>query len=729
VGKPASGTLGAIHTAATGDCAACHVAGASFVPARFSAGTIPGGHASFAAGSCATCHVNGTTSKNTNVALPAGHSAISSSTDCSSCHSKTAWKPATAGAMPGDAVHLNSITTNCGTCHTRGYDRATSLQTFQHSLIKAGVDCSACHGGAVSGVRLKPIGGEVGALHSALTSCASCHRSTAAFAPQTIGNKPSGHSGFPLASCFACHNGRVTKGKERDHKTASDVCGSCHTTSSWGRVNNTPVAVTIPPPAPPQYAANRALQHTLVDTAKPSAGTASIVQASTNGTVSQATTGSGAQIAASTASGSMANNSASATPTSGGQTVPGMRSGKLGGSVADNGTILAPTGESTPRPGSPSGNADEGRDPRLKSVSPVSTTGNSIGAGNRIGNGLAEEQGANFRPNSPVTPAVPPIASGAGGSRPGSTPLGGISDRDQQGRPIGFGQPPGLPGNLNPGGRSVGPNGANREDDDGASPVRPSVAGPSSVPPVVRGVGVIPGAAGALGSGGIPVPQIPGSTTIQGAVTPATSRPDRDPVPGGRFTHQGVLPGACITCHNGGRAQGKPSKHLPVQLSCDSCHRTTVWRPVTFSHSTVMGTPCASCHNNNSATGKAGAHFVTAKGCESCHRTTGWKPTQSYAHTSAAYRMHRSSVSCKDCHKTNNETIAWPNGNFKPDCAGCHANDFKAKNHVKSDNPRTLYTVSELKDCTGSCHTYADAAYSKVKESRAGKHRPTGSFD
>jgi hypothetical protein len=46
---------------------------------------------------------------------------------------------------------------------------------------------------------------------------------------------------------------------------------------------------------------------------------------------------------------------------------------------------------------------------------------------------------------------------------------------------------------------------------------------------------------------------------------------------------------------------------------------------------------------------------------------------------------------------------------------------------VKVASPRTLYTVSELRDCTGACHTYTDASLTRIQTSRTGHHRVSSS--
>jgi len=61
---------------------------------------------------------------------------------------------------------------------------------------------------------------------------------------------------------------------------------------------------------------------------------------------------------------------------------------------------------------------------------------------------------------------------------------------------------------------------------------------------------------------------------------------------------------------------------------------------------------------------------------------------------------------------------------YAPDCAGCHANDYKTGPHKKTENPDTRYTVDELRDCTGACHVYTDSSLTTVKKFRPGpEHR------
>ena len=75
------------------------------------------------------------------------------------------------------------------------------------------------------------------------------------------------------------------------------------------------------------------------------------------------------------------------------------------------------------------------------------------------------------------------------------------------------------------------------------------------------------------------------------------------------------------------------------------------------------------------------------------------------------------------------ESAAWSSPAYRPDCAGCHAGDFRPGPHKKTESPDTFYTVGELRDCTGACHVY-DAG-GAIKDRRPGpEHRLTdGGFD
>ena len=195
------------------------------------------------------------------------------------------------------------------------------------------------------------------------------------------------------------------------------------------------------------------------------------------------------------------------------------------------------------------------------------------------------------------------------------------------------------------------------------------------------------------------------------------------------FNHAAVAPGSCASCHNGRSASGKSTNHIATTASCDTCHRTTAWLPATFSHVGVAVGTCATCHNGTNATGKSTSHFVTTRACDACHTTTAWLPLRAYTHLSAFYKPHNSGVVCASCHKSNTEVATWPFAAYKPDCAGCHASTFQPSQHKKVDSPQILYTAAELKNCSGSCHTYTNSTFTTIQESNSGEHRSTdGSF-
>ncbi|HSG65877.1 MAG TPA: hypothetical protein VLD39_12790, partial [Gammaproteobacteria bacterium] len=74
-----------------------------------------------------------------------------------------------------------------------------------------------------------------------------------------------------------------------------------------------------------------------------------------------------------------------------------------------------------------------------------------------------------------------------------------------------------------------------------------------------------------------------------------------------------------------------------------------------------------------------------------------WAPLV-FDHQSANYPGdHRVNPGCRGCHTTNAQTVPWPTPAFAPDCAACHASDYRPGPHRNA-------TVSALRDCAGACH-------------------------
>jgi hypothetical protein len=187
------------------------------------------------------------------------------------------------------------------------------------------------------------------------------------------------------------------------------------------------------------------------------------------------------------------------------------------------------------------------------------------------------------------------------------------------------------------------------------------------------------------------------------------------------FDHTAAV-GTCFSCHSGSHlpAIGKTATHMTTTNACDSCHTTIAWKPAPFDHSQALGT-CANCHNgaHPPAVTKGTGHFITSQPCEVCHTTANWTTLLPYSHMSPAYVNHGANTpTCITCHKQNNEKITFLQPGLAPDCAACHADKFVPDSHPKFGNAK--YTFTELRDCTGACHTYTDQTLTTIKSRRNG---------
>ncbi|MBK6631860.1 MAG: hypothetical protein IPG33_13035 [Betaproteobacteria bacterium] len=178
-----------------------------------------------------------------------------------------------------------------------------------------------------------------------------------------------------------------------------------------------------------------------------------------------------------------------------------------------------------------------------------------------------------------------------------------------------------------------------------------------------------------------------------------------------------VAAGNCATCHNGAyksvNAQTKPATHLPTAQSCDACHATTAWKPTSFSHTGIAPGSCATCHNGVSASGKPALHIPTTQPCDTCHRTgLAWLPVITpYSHAGIA------AGSCATCHGG-----AYPNITVKPAmhvptnlaCDSCHHN-------YAAWLPTTFNHTGVV---NGTCQTCHGGAYPSITVKPA-NHIPT----
>jgi len=207
-------------------------------------------------------------------------------------------------------------------------------------------------------------------------------------------------------------------------------------------------------------------------------------------------------------------------------------------------------------------------------------------------------------------------------------------------------------------------------------------------------------------------------------------------VPAG-YNHAGVVPGTCTNCH-GTTATGKPSGHISTTASCDQCHRTMAWIPASFNHSGVAAGTCLTCHGV-SASGKPSGHVTTSDSCDSCHQTSAWLPA-SYNHVGVV------AGSCNDCHRPGGSGLAEPNNHVpyqlnllngaSMKCDACHSSTTSFSVERMDHNGSLGNGSGWCKGCHQSGTSYlgrmekkALTHESKVNVtdcSQSGCHRPLG---
>ena len=196
-------------------CISCHPAGYSVIPTT-----------------CVSCHL-----KNYNTTTNPGHVAAKFSTDCASCHSVTAWAPATFNHTTGTTFPLTGAHSSltCISCHSTGYAGISTT-------------CVSCH--------LTKYTATTNPAHATAkfpTTCETCHTSTA-WSPSTFNHNTS--TTFPIAgahigvacinchsagyagistACVSCHLTNYSASTNPNHSAAkfSTDCKTCHTATAW----------------------------------------------------------------------------------------------------------------------------------------------------------------------------------------------------------------------------------------------------------------------------------------------------------------------------------------------------------------------------------------------------------------------------------------------------------------------------------------------------------------
>ena len=208
-------------------CSTCHSTSA-WKPSTFdhnsSAFKLMGAHGNVA---CTSCHINGVFKGTPTTCIGChandDHHAGAYGQNCASCHSTSAWKPASfdhnLSAFKLTGAHTNAA---CTSCHANGVFKGTPQA------------CASCHNNP--------------AFHAGLftgTACSSCH-TTSAWRPATY----TGPHTFPMKhgsknntcktchpsaltayTCFSCHDqAKLTKKHKDEGITNFTDCMQCHPT-------------------------------------------------------------------------------------------------------------------------------------------------------------------------------------------------------------------------------------------------------------------------------------------------------------------------------------------------------------------------------------------------------------------------------------------------------------------------------------------------------------------
>ncbi|MBI5646579.1 MAG: hypothetical protein HY962_06575 [Ignavibacteriae bacterium] len=230
------------------DCLKCHTQ-ISYKPSTFNhnstAFPLQGGHVAVP---CQQCHVNGNYTlkyqdcwqchqTTFNATTNPSHSAGQFSHDCLSCHTQSAWKPATfdhaTTAFPLQGAHQSKP---CQDCHVGG----------NYQLVYSG--CITCHQSAYNSTT-----NPAHVTNQFPTTCLTCHTQIT-WTPSTFSHAA---TNFPLqgahqaqpcnachtngnytltyTDCWQCHQSDYQSVTNPNHVTAqfSHTCTQCHTQSAW----------------------------------------------------------------------------------------------------------------------------------------------------------------------------------------------------------------------------------------------------------------------------------------------------------------------------------------------------------------------------------------------------------------------------------------------------------------------------------------------------------------
>ncbi len=234
------------------DCQSCHTTNPGWKPSTFSIHNnfyqLIGAHAQIA-NNCSSCHNgNYNNTPNTcygchatdyNTVTNPPHASAGFNTDCQSCHSQNAWKPATwdhdgqffpiySGKHKGKwntcsechTVQTNFSVFSCIDCHEHRKTEMDSEHQGISGYIYASNECYSCH----------PRGTKDGAFNHAISAFPLTG------AHQTVDCSQCHQNGYANTTtiCYDCHQSQFNNSTNPNHQALviSTECTSCHTTNS-----------------------------------------------------------------------------------------------------------------------------------------------------------------------------------------------------------------------------------------------------------------------------------------------------------------------------------------------------------------------------------------------------------------------------------------------------------------------------------------------------------------
>jgi hypothetical protein len=233
------------HVGFATTCATCHTTNPGWKPSTFNHATsrfpLTGAHQAVA---CLQCHANNVYASLTTACVGCHQQDFTAAnapphtgfpTDCSTCHTTSAWQPATFNhantpfpltgghlAVACAQCHVNNVyvglTTDCYTCHKTDFAGATA--PVAHTGFPT--TCVTCHttnpGWKPSTFNHNTSAFPLTGAHLAV-ACLQCH----------VNNK---YVGLPV-TCYGCHQQDFTTAAAPPHAGFPTDCTTCHTTSAW----------------------------------------------------------------------------------------------------------------------------------------------------------------------------------------------------------------------------------------------------------------------------------------------------------------------------------------------------------------------------------------------------------------------------------------------------------------------------------------------------------------